>query len=160
MADFSVTALAMVSRNETQTQIFNAQGLGELNLYSRPDKDGNPETRPNLNVVFRHGTRAAQLMAQTDDINQAVSVSSNPNPAMKMIDTRVIGYGIARFSSVDAQIDLTPLDIESKNRHYGNAGPPRKYRSSFRVPAWKPGTAPEIQRTGHLGDPVFGEITD
>ena len=160
MPDFAVTAMAMMTRNEIQTQIFNTQGLGELNLYRRPGSDGSPDVKANLNVIFRHGTRAAQVMAETDDINQAAAVSSNPNPAMKMIDTRVLGYGIARFSKDDAQIDLVAFDIETKNHHYGNEGPPLKYRTSFQVPAWKPGTEPEILRTGHLGDPVFGEIDD
>jgi alkaline phosphatase D len=160
MPDFAVTAVSMVSRNETQTQIFNALDLPELNIYRRPGTDGSPEARPNLNVVFRHGTRAAQVMADTDDINQAAAVSSNPNPAMKMIDTRVIGYGVAHFNKDDAQVDLVALDIETKNRHYGDEGPPLKYRASFRVPAWQAGAEPEILRTGHQGDPVFGEVDD
>ena len=158
MPDFAVTALAMMSRNETQTQIFNAMDLPEQNLYRVPGANGSPEVRPNLNVMFRHGTQAARVMAETDNINQAVAASSNPNPGMKMIDTRVLGYGIAHFSKDDAQVDLVALDIDTKNRHYGEQGPPQKYRASFRVPAWSPGSEPQILRSEHEGDTVFGEI--
>lgn len=160
MPDFAVTALAMVSRNETQTQIFNAMDLPEQNFYRAPGANGEPEVRPNLNVMFRHGTRAARVMAETDDINQAVAVSSNPNPGMKMIDTRVIGYGIAHFNKDDAQVDLVALDIATKTRHYGEQGPPQKYRASFLVPTWSPGAEPQILRSGHEGDRVFGEVND
>jgi hypothetical protein len=97
-------------------------------------------------------------MADTNDLTQALAVKSNPNPAMHMIDTRILGYGIAHVSAADVQVDLLGFDAESRNTHHGAEGPPLKYRAAFRLPNWQRGAEPQLQRLAQQGDTVFGEL--
>lgn len=158
LADFAATCMAMATRADTQGQVFSAMGIPQLNSYRAATAEGKTGVMANLNVLFRHGTRAAQVMADTNDLTQALAVKSNPNPAMHMIDTRILGYGIAHVGAADVQVDLLGLDAESRNAHHGAEGPPLKYRAAFRLPNWQRGAEPQLQRLAQQGDTVFGEL--
>lgn len=158
LPDFATTCMAMATRADTQGQVFNSMGIPQLNTYAVTSAAGDELVRANLNVLFRYGTRAAQVMADTDDINQAIAAASDPNPAMQMIDTRILGYGIARITAEDTQVDLVGFDPATSRTHYGTEGPPMKYRARFRVPAWQADSQPQVERLAQQGDVVFGEL--
>ena len=158
LVDFASTCMAMATRADTQAQVFAAMGIAQLNSYPAPSAEGEAAIRANLNILFRHGTRAAQVMAATDDLQQALAVASNPNPPLQMIDTRILGYGIAHITAEAAEVDLLGFDPDTRNTHFGAEGPPMKYRARFRLAAWQAGAEPQLERLAQQGDVVFGEL--
>jgi alkaline phosphatase D len=118
-------------------------------LYLQPRPDGTEF--PAINVLLMHGVKASMALARTGDPAQALA-ARNPDvaPHLAFVDTGGHGYSVVRASADALEVEFVciPRPIE---RSAGADGGPLAYRVRHRVPLWKKGEAPSIQRVATEG---------
>jgi len=104
---------------------------------------GGPRFRENMNLLLLHGTASADKMAETNDLSQALAVSSPANPHLKYADTNSQGYGVLRVDATQAVGELVTVERPL------TADVGVKRRATFTIPKDNPAamTGPEITGT-------------
>lgn len=161
-ADFACSSISMVTRVEIQSAEWRtaSQEVRQLNAYESKDEEGRKLTMPNMNVAVRHGVRAAQVMAESNDENQAKKYAQKQsNKHIDFFDGYSHGYGIARFGAESATVDLFGFNVESRHVHWGDNGAPLAYRVQYCLKSWADGEQPTLIRSSYEGSPVFGDFS-
>jgi alkaline phosphatase D len=115
------------------------------------DRDGG--TEPAVNLLLHHGV-AACLEYQRSGDPEAARRASNPDlaPHVAFLDLGGHGYATLRLAEDDARCEFVciPRPLE---RSPGEDGGPLRYRVAHRVPLWRPGESPRLERRVLEGDP-------
>jgi alkaline phosphatase D len=110
---------------------------------------------PVMNLLFRHGVRAA-LEYQKHGNLEAARAASNPElaPHLKFLDLAGHGYAIVRVAAdaLDCEFVCIPRPI---TRTTAPDGGPLLYRVLHRAPLWKAGETPRLEQHIIEGDPRF-----
>jgi alkaline phosphatase D len=108
---------------------------------------------PTMNLLQRHGVRAALEYAESGDLAKAHAVS-NPelSPHLDFVDLGGHGYGIVTVDATRMLTDFVciPRPIE---RAATPDGGPLRYRVRHEVPLWHPGERPQMQQSVLEGKP-------
>ncbi|MGZ5987271.1 MAG: alkaline phosphatase D family protein, partial [Caulobacteraceae bacterium] len=120
-------------------------------LYLRDRPAGPPE--PTVNMLMRHGVKAALEYAKTGDVVKARALS-NPqlSPHLSFVDMGGHGYAVVRASAeaFETEFVCIPRPLE---RAATPDGGPLAYRVVHRAPLWKAGEAPRLEQRVLEGDP-------
>ena len=110
------------------------------------------QQRPAINLLLRHGVRTCLAYQRTGDLKQALALS-NPDlaPHLAFLDMGGHGYAALKVAGDSAQCDFLciPRPLE---RSATPDGGPLRYRVSHRVPLWRKGETPRLERTASEGD--------
>ena len=110
---------------------------------------------PVVNVLMRHGVRAALEYSRSGDIERARSQSNRAlAPHLRFLDHGGHGYATVRVASdaLECEFVCIPRPIE---REALSEGPPVLYRVTHRTPLWKPGEAPRLEQRVVEGNPAL-----
>ena len=156
--DFTCAAVSAFVRGPFLERPLNGYGLGHLAMYSRERPDGTGERVCNLNLFMRKGAEAADAMARSNDLEQALAAAGpSPNPHMAYADNDVHGYCVARFDADSCDVTFVSVARPDWDPEQHPAGPPMLRAVGYRVDAWEGGEEPELVRTFTRGERVFGE---
>jgi alkaline phosphatase D len=126
--------------------------LREMYLASR---DGAAKPEPTINMLVRHGVRAALEYARTGDIAKARALS-NPDlsPHLSFVDLGGHGYATVRATpdALETEFVCIPRPVE---RSTAPDGGPLRYRVSHRARLWKRGERPSLEQRVLEGAPVL-----
>jgi alkaline phosphatase D len=151
---------------EFVTASISAPGLAEAAEHNLPPDHpwralyvyqpaGQIGMQPALNNSLMHGVRTSLALQQTGDSRQALA-ARNPDvaPHLSFLDVGGHGYSIVRADAAQLQVEFVcvPRPIKSSGRPDGG---PIAYRVSHRLPLWKAGTSPRMDRTRFEGTPPF-----
>ncbi len=156
--DFTCTAISAFERGPFLERAMGAFGLSHLGMYGRQRADGTEERVCNLNLFMRKGARAAQVMSETNDLEQALAAAeSSPNPHLAYADNDVHGYCVATFDADSCDVNFVSVARPVWDPQVYPEGPPMLRAVGYRVDAWEGGDEPELVRTFTRGERVFGE---
>jgi alkaline phosphatase D len=106
--------------------------------------DGGPRFVENMNLLLLHGTAAANTMANTNDLTQAMAdADPTANPHLRYADTNAQGYGVLVVSATEIEATLVTID-----RPVTGDGPSVKRRATFTVASNDPGGMSQPAFTG------------
>ena len=109
--------------------------------------------QPMVNLLMQHGVKACLEYQRTGDA-EAARRASNPDlaPHLSFLDMGGHGYAVLRVASDAAECEFVciPRPLE---RSEGADGGPLRYRVVHRVPLWKKGEKPRLERRVVEGDP-------
>ena len=109
--------------------------------------------QPMVNLLMHHGVKACLEYQRTGDA-EAARRASNPDlaPHLSFLDMGGHGYAVLRVASDAAECEFVciPRPLE---RSEGADGGPLRYRVVHRVPLWKRGEKPRLERRVVEGDP-------
>jgi alkaline phosphatase D len=115
------------------------------------DIGGKPQ--PAVNLLLHHGVRACLEYQRTGDAERARR-ASNPDlaPHLSFLDLGGHGYATVRLAAdaADCEFVCIPRPLE---RNPDPDGGPLRYRVVHRVPAWRKGGHPRLERRVLEGDP-------
>ena len=110
------------------------------------------QQQPAINLLLRHGVRSCLEYQRTGDLASALRVL-NPDvaPHLRFLDMGGHGYAALQVAAEAARCDFLciPRPLE---RSAGPDGGPLRYRISHRVPLWKKGETPQLERGPSEGD--------
>ena len=113
----------------------------------------NGKLQPMVNLLLHHGVRACLEYQRSGDAERARRVS-NPDlsPHVSFLDMGGHGYATLRLTAdaVECEFVCIPRPLE---RSEGADGGPLRYRVVHRVPMWRPGERPRLERRIVEGDP-------
>ncbi len=108
---------------------------------------------PAVNLLLHHGVRACLEYRASGDAERARR-ASNPDlaPHLAFVDMGGHGYATVRLAADAAECEFVciPRPLE---RSAGADGGPLRYRVAHRVPLWRPGERPWLERRVLEGDP-------
>ncbi len=144
------------------TASISAPGLFEALEYGLP-KDhpqrpifvhepvGGGAAQPAVNFTLMHGVRASLALQRTGS-RQAALKESNAEaaPHLSFVDVGAHGYTTVRATATELEVEFVciPRPLERSPRE---DGAPLAYRLTHRVPLWKPGARPRIERAKQEG---------
>jgi alkaline phosphatase D len=109
-------------------------------------------TRPTVNLLLRHGVRTCLEYQRSGDLPRALR-ASNPDlaPHLAFLDMGGHGYATLRVAGDAASCEFVciPRPLE---RSPGADGGPLRYRITHRVPIWRKGERPRLERRAVVGD--------
>jgi alkaline phosphatase D len=107
---------------------------------------GETGPQPVVNLLMRHGVRAALEYSRTGDINAARRLS-NPElaPHLSFLDLAGHGYGVMRASADVLECEFVCIDRPLERSDRSDGGPLR-YRVVHRVRRWEAGQRPELSQ--------------
>ena len=109
--------------------------------------------QPLVNLLMHHGVRACLEYQQSGDAERARR-ASNPDlaPHLSFLDMGGHGYATVHLTADAAECEFAciPRPLE---RSPGADGGPLRYRVVHRVPMWRPGERPRLERRVLEGDP-------
>ncbi len=121
-----------------------------LPLYVRKVPGAAPEAT--VNLMIKHGVRAALEYAASGDIEKARALS-NPGVAPHLAFVDMAGHGYAVVSASAEAIDTEFVCIARPiTRATTPDGGPLRYRVSHNARLWQPGTAPTLEQRVLEGD--------
>jgi alkaline phosphatase D len=108
--------------------------------------------QPAVNLLLRHGVRSCVEYQRSGDLARAIR-ASNPDlaPHLSFVDMGGHGYAALRVASdaVECEFVCIPRPLERASTPDGG---PLRYRVSHRVPMWRPGEMPRLERRLSEGD--------
>ena len=156
--DFTCTAISAFERGPFLERAMGSFGLSHLGMYDRQRADGTGERACNLNLFMRKGARCAQVMSETNDLEQALAAAEpSPNSHLAYADNDVHGYCVATFDSDSCDVTFVSVARPVWDPEVYPEGPPMLRAVGYRVDAWEGGGEPELVRTFTRGERVFGE---
>ena len=156
--DFTCTAISAFVRGPFLERPLSGFGLGHLAMYSRERADGADERVCNLNLFMRKGAMAADTMAKTNDLEQALAAAEpSPNQHIAYADNDVHGYCVARFDADSCDVTFVAVARPDWDPEQHPEGPPLLRAVGYRVDACQAGEEPKLIRTFTRGERVFGE---
>ena len=106
-----------------------------------------------LNLAILHGVRSCVELAKTGDLSRALALSNREvAPHLAFLDLGGHGYSVVRLDGkvMDTEFVCIPRPIERSDRPDGG---PLAYRVAHRVPLWRAGERPQLERTRLEGTP-------
>ncbi|HEY6179306.1 MAG TPA: alkaline phosphatase D family protein, partial [Kofleriaceae bacterium] len=106
-----------------------------------------------LNLAILHGVRSCVELAKTGDLSRALALSNREvAPHLAFLDLGGHGYSVVRLDgkAMDTEFVCIPRPIERSDRPDGG---PLAYRVAHRVPLWRAGERPQLERTRLEGTP-------
>lgn len=158
MPDFAVTSLSMATRALSQERVYAKRDLKGFSVRQTVQPDGKTLKEAALNLVVRHGGKAAQRFATGRSVEEALQARTDDNPHIEFFDGHTNGYGIARFSKAGADVALYGLPTREQKTDWGAQGSTVAYVAEFHLDPWEPGAPPRLKRTKRKGKPVLGDI--
>jgi alkaline phosphatase D len=156
--DFTCTAISAFTRAPFVARPLTRFGLKKLCVYEQTMANGTIKDVSNLNIFMRMGAKAAEVMADTNDLDEAIKFSNNElNPHLDYADNDTHGYGIARFSSREMEVDFMLVERPDWDPDKFPNGPGLTRIVGYRVKTWKGGGVPKLERLYTRGETVFGE---
>ncbi|HET7380906.1 MAG TPA: hypothetical protein VFJ24_12750, partial [Gaiellales bacterium] len=141
---------------EFVTGSISAPGLAEAARYVTKNSPLRPiyvyeparsSPKPAINFTLMNGVRASLALARTNELH-AAAAERNPENAPQLAFADVGGHG---YSVVTARPDRLEVEFvcipEPLTRSADADGGPLTYRVAHRVRLWKPGQAPQVERT-------------
>ena len=126
--------------------------LRDLYVRRRP---GSTTPEPTINLMLRHGVRAALEYAKTGDIQRARALS-NPElaPHLRFVDVSGHGYSVVTVAgdALECEFVCIPRPLE---RDPSPEGPAVRYRVVHRAPLWKAGERPRLEQRVVEGNPAL-----
>jgi alkaline phosphatase D len=120
---------------------------------ARRNADATPE--PTINMLVRHGVRAALEYARSGDLQKARALS-NPDlsPHLSFVDLGGHGYATVRVTAdvLESEFVCIPRPAE---RNTAPDGGPLLYRVSHRARLWKRGERPSLEQRVLEGMPAL-----
>ncbi|GAB5458344.1 MAG: alkaline phosphatase D family protein [Henriciella sp.] len=156
--DFAVGSLAMASRALSQERVFADLGHPGMAISSTHEGENGKRSVATLNALIRHGAHPVRQYLDTGDLIVERAESDKINPHLSFIDALTNGYGLVRFASTHASIELVGLKPGDVKKDWGNDGPPVSYVARFRVARWSKGEEPKIERGRVSGSTVFADL--
>jgi alkaline phosphatase D len=110
---------------------------------------------PTLNLLYRHGFRAAAEYAATGDIGAARALS-NPElaPHIRFLDMAGHGYAMVTATPDALTCEFVCIDVPRMRAQTPDGGPVL-YRVVHRAALWRPGEAPKLEQKLLEGNPVL-----
>jgi alkaline phosphatase D len=117
--------------------------LYSLYLSQRP---GESKPQPVVNMLMRHGVRAALEYSRSGDAAAARRLS-NPDlaPHLSFLDLASHGYAIVRASAETLECEFVCIERPLERAKRSDGGPLR-YRVLHRAPLWKSGQVPTLSQ--------------
>ena len=117
------------------------------------DKPGAAKPEPTINMMIRHGVRAALEYANSGDIVKARALS-NPDlsPHLSFVDVGGQGYAIVRVTPDELETEFVCIERPIARSTTPDGGPLR-YRVSHRARLWKRGERPRLEQRVLEGAP-------
>ena len=117
------------------------------------DRPGSEKPHPTVNMLMRHGVRAALEYARSGDLAAARALS-NPDlaPHLKFVDMGGHGYAKVRLSGSDFSAEFVCIPRPSAAEPRADGGAIR-YRVVHRAPLWQAGERPRLDQHVIEGDP-------
>jgi len=122
-------------------------------MYLRDGDGGRPQ--PTINMLVRHGVRAALEYARSGDVDKARALS-NPSlsPHLSFVDLAGHGYATVRVTAdtLDTEFVCIPRPLE---RSTAPDGGPVRYRVAHRARLWTRGERPALEQRVLEGAPAL-----
>jgi alkaline phosphatase D len=117
------------------------------------DVAGKPQ--PAVNLLMHHGVRACLEYQRTGDLARA-RLASNPDlaPHLSFLDMGGHGYATLRLDPYAAVCEFVCIPRPLERSPEADGGPLR-YRVAHRVPIWRSGERPRLERAVLEGDAAF-----
>jgi len=147
--EFITGSISQANTAEVQALTFpHDNPLRPFYVHDRPDGS----TQCALNTMLLHGVRAALVLRDTDDADQARAARNPENaPHLAFGDFGGYGYSTVRASPNELETEFVciPPPLERSGTEDGG---PLRYRVVHRVSRWAPGKRPELRREVVEGD--------
>lgn len=156
--DFTNAAISAFSRGPFLARPLKRMKLGQLAEAEVSKADGSTEKVSTLNFFMRKGAIATDVLAKTGDLKQALAAVENPpNPHIVYADNDTHGYCIARFEKKKMECDFVSVARPLWDKVKFPNGPDTLRIVTLRVPAWKGGAEPRIERLPTQGEIPYGD---
>lgn len=156
--DFTNAAISAFTRGPFLARSLKRMGLGQLAEIEVEDENGEKLVRSTLNFFMRKGAVATDVLARTNDLQEALAAVDNPpNPHLVYADNDVHGYCMAYFERDHMRCDFHSVMKPLWDREKYPNGPDTLRVVPVRVDAWEGGEAPEMQRLPTTGTIPFGD---
>ena len=153
-AEFSVCGISSPSVFQALVQAVDADSPLRPLVTHDARATGGAKQEETLNLTFLHGARSAANVAQTGDLDQAMSATNDaPNPHLRYVDSNAYGLAIVTVAEtgVDAEFVTMPPPVDVPRT--GAPAPLR--RTHFHVPTWTAGDVPDLEGPTITGRPPF-----
>jgi alkaline phosphatase D len=110
-----------------------AESVRQVIVYDSTKYGGTDKAVVNMNTLIRYGSAAANVAAQTNDLDQ-VEAARNPdiNPQLRFADAGATGYGVAHVTADAMRVRL--VTVERSERDLEKSSPGIRGEAAFTIP--------------------------